>query len=144
MKSNEFLLEDGDLLLSLLPSNSVANYDHHTTSISNEQSTVNSLFITDTESVSREIPPSSGHDDIDLNLPQKSLRLSSPEISPPSGHDDNNLQSLIQVYFSFGDFSQSTACVATGFGDCSSTLLDKLWYLYLYIYRLISIIITCC
>ena len=35
----------------------------------------------------------------------------------------------------FGNFSQSAACIAVGFGECSSTFLDKLWYLYSYIYN---------
>ena len=35
----------------------------------------------------------------------------------------------------FGCFSQSTACITTRFGECSTTLLEKLWYLYSYIYH---------
>ena len=34
-----------------------------------------------------------------------------------------------------GYFSQSTACITTRFRECSLTLLDKLWYLYSYIYK---------
>ena len=48
MKSDDCLLEDGDILLLLLPSNLFANYNHHTKCISNEQSTVDSLLINDT------------------------------------------------------------------------------------------------
>ena len=70
MKSEDCLLEGGDLLLSLLTSNSVASYDCHTTNISNEHSfVINFLIITDTESLSPEISPPSGHNNIDLNLP---------------------------------------------------------------------------
>ena len=37
-----------------------------------------------------------------------------------------------------GDFSQSIACKATRFRECSSTSLDRLWYLYSYIYDRVS------
>ena len=56
-------------------------------------------------------------------------------MKPRGGHNSNNLQLLIQVYFSFGDFSQSITCITTRFGECSSILLDKLWYNYSYIYK---------
>ena len=46
----------------------------------------------------------------------------------------NNQRSLDQLCFSFDDFSQSTACIITRFRECSSTLLDKRWYLYSYMY----------
>ena len=51
----------------------------------------------------------------------------------------NPLQLLNQIcsYFD-GCFSQSTACITTRFGECSSILLHKLWYIYSYIYRLFS------
>ena len=42
---------------------------------------------------------------------------------------------VVATDFVFGCFSQSTACIATRFGECSSTLLDKLWYTYSYIYK---------
>ena len=35
--------------------------------------------------------------------------------------------SVAATDFGFGYFSQSTACIATRFGECSSTSLDKLW-----------------
>ena len=43
-------------------------------------------------------------------------------------------QALDIFQYYFHGFSLSTACIATRFGECSSTLLDKLWYLYSYIY----------
>ena len=39
------------------------------------------------------------------------------------------------MYFYVGYFSQSNACIATRFRECSSTLLHKLWYTYSYIYK---------
>ena len=42
------------------------------------------------------------------------------------------------IYYYFGDFSQSTACISTRFRESSSTLLDKFWYTYSYIYKLWS------
>ena len=42
---------------------------------------------------------------------------------------------LYWIYYYFGDFSQSTACNAIRFGECSLTSLDKLWYTYSYIYK---------
>ena len=38
----------------------------------------------------------------------------------------------ILLFFSW--LSQSTVCIATRFGKCTLTFLDKLWYLYTYIY----------
>ena len=146
-------LEAGNLQLSLLPSNSVGNYNNQNNNISNERSPVNSLLITDTNSLSSDAPM--GHvvannfylDTISLSsdapaghvvantfsLIEESIHLSS--LHAPAGHSNYNLRSLFQIYFSFGRFSQSVACIATRFGECSSTLLDKLWYLYSYIYK---------
>ena len=45
---------------------------------------------------------------------------------------------LNQIYHYFGHFSWSTACNMIRFRECSLTLLDKLWYLYSYIYKSIS------
>ena len=66
----------------------------------------------------------------------------------------DDLRSLIRIYFGFNYFSQSIDCTATRFGECSTTLLDKLWYLYSYIYDCVSsstttiiiffIILCCC
>ena len=80
MKSVQLTLEadDGptstdDILLSL-PSNDVANYDHRSTSISNEQSTViDSLLITNTKFLSVVQPPPEGHNDNALTLIQQLL-----------------------------------------------------------------------
>ena len=51
------------------------------------------------------------------------------------GRIDSQLPSLNWIFSYFGNFSQSTTCIATIFGECSSTLLDKLWYTYSYIYK---------
>ena len=48
---------------------------------------------------------------------------------------DTQLPLLNRICSYFGDFSQSTACNATRFEEFSSTLLDKLWYTYSYIYK---------
>jgi len=58
----------------------------------------------------------------------------------PSPIDDSlrfpfQRSSVDWVYSYFEDFSQSTACNAIRFGECSSTSLDRLWYLYSYIYK---------
>ena len=109
------------------PSIAVSTYDHRITNISNEHSTVIDLLITDTKLFSHTLQKRFVRSDNDLNLTQQLLVLTS--------QFDGNLRSLIQVYFSFDDFSQSTACNATRFGECSSTLLNRLWYLYSYIYK---------
>ena len=46
----------------------------------------------------------------------------------------NNQRLLDQTCFSLDSFSQSTVRIATRFGECSSTLLHKLWHLHSYIY----------
>ena len=51
------------------------------------------------------------------------------------GRIDSQLPLLNWICSYFGNFSQSTACNATRFGECSSTLLDRLWYTYSYIYH---------
>lgn len=45
------------------------------------------------------------------------------------------VQSLNQIWSYFEYFSQSTVCIATRFGEGNTTLLNKLWYLYSYIYK---------
>ena len=45
------------------------------------------------------------------------------------------LPSMNWVCSYFEGFSQSTTCNAIRFGECSLTLLDRLWYLYSYIYK---------
>ena len=150
-KHVRFLLEDSDELALLnddgLPSsapfNAVTNYDHSNTSISHKQSTNKSipktpyghgfslLLVADIESLPPETP--NGHVDKDTISIQKLLQLSSTE-TPIIGHGGNNKQLLDRFCFSWYGFSQSTACNVTRFGECSSTLLDKLWYTYSYIY----------
>ena len=39
------------------------------------------------------------------------------------------------MYYYIRNFSQSMACIATRFGECSLTMLHKLWYNYTYIYH---------
>ena len=51
------------------------------------------------------------------------------------GESATKLPPLNWIYSYFGDFSQSTACNATRFRECSLTSLDKLWYTYSYIYQ---------
>ena len=54
---------------------------------------------------------------------------------PDYGRIDSQLTPMNWICSYFGDCSQSTICNATRFGECSSTLLDKLWYTYSYIYK---------
>jgi len=112
--------------LWLFPSNAVAIYDHHHTSISNGPSTVISSPIAATTLLSIDAIVDNER------LPLPDLLLSS--MLMPVGPTGN--QRFLDRFYSYFDaFSQSTACIATGFGECSSTLLDKLWYLYSYIYK---------
>ena len=84
MWSDDWFLEDGDLRLSPLPSNSVANYDHLNTNISTStRSTVIESLRHDTES---SLPEAAHLDGLDLTL--KSLTLLSPEAAPLR-HNDN-------------------------------------------------------
>ena len=55
--------------------------------------------------------------------------------SSKNGRIDSQLPSLNWICSYFGNFSQSTTCIATRFGEYSFTLLDKLWYTYSYIYK---------
>ena len=48
---------------------------------------------------------------------------------------DSHQPRLALMYYYLGNFSQSTACIASRFGECSSTMLHKLWYTYSYIYK---------
>ena len=91
VRSNNFLLENGDLQLSSTSSNLVANYNIHPMYIGGNH-LIHCLLTTE--------------------------------------HTVASLQSTI-----FGCFFQSAACIATRFGECSTTLLDRLWYLYSYIYH---------
>ena len=132
MRSSDCIkLEDGDLQLSLLPSNLVGNYiHHHTNNIPNEPSTVIDSLITDTYSLLlAELLVVRSDNALEL-LNTFSL---SPVVRNDVHSDDDNLheQSTIGV----DDFSQSIACIATRFRECGSTLLDKLWYTYSYIYK---------
>ena len=44
--------------------------------------------------------------------------------------DSYSASLLTRNYLYFGNISQSIACIATRFWECSLTLLHKLWYLY--------------
>ena len=50
-----------------------------------------------------------------------------------SSYNYQHRPDLMYVYV--GNFSQSTTCIITRRGECSSTLLHKLWYTYSYIYK---------
>ena len=104
-----------------------------------ERSIVSQSLITDTTSLLSRHPGSTcGHRehvvDTDFGLIEETICLSSLVVPAVTG--DHTLRSLFQHYF--GCFSQSVACIATRFGECSPTLLDKLWYLYSYIYNTVS------
>ena len=126
-------LEAGDTL-SLFPSNSVGNYNqHHPHLLSNERTTVTALLITDTYALSpgaqqQELPSANVFES--LNDPS-SLLLEGTQHVPSTTLD---LEINGRLAIGFGDYSQPTACIATRFGECSSTSLDKLWYTYSYIY----------
>mmetsp|Transcript_32062 Transcript_32062/g.32470 ORF Transcript_32062/g.32470 Transcript_32062/m.32470 type:complete len:177 (-) Transcript_32062:648-1178(-) len=104
------------------PSIAVNNYSIHINNISYKQSPIEpyriQLSTTDNES-----PSSSIHN------PYHRLSVEPYRIQLPS---------LNWMCSYFGNFSQSTACIATRFGECSCSLLDRLWYLYSYIYRRVS------
>ena len=87
MWSNDRLLEDGDLLLLPLPSNSVANYDYNNTNILTTRSTVIDLLSHDTKSFLPE--PFTGYDELDLTL--ELLTLLSPEAQPPRHNGNRTL-----------------------------------------------------
>ena len=87
------------------------------------------------------------------SLPSLLHRSTVEPLLPDYGRIDSQLSPMIWICSYFGDFFQSTACNATRFGECSSTMLDRLWYLYSYIYNLFSsntttiivpIIFCCC
>ena len=48
---------------------------------------------------------------------------------------DNDLNFNERLTIGEHDFSQSITCIITRFRESRSTLLDKLWYLYSYIYN---------
>mmetsp|Transcript_33704 Transcript_33704/g.37675 ORF Transcript_33704/g.37675 Transcript_33704/m.37675 type:complete len:191 (-) Transcript_33704:468-1040(-) len=104
------------------PSIAVDNYNIHINNISYKQSPIEpyriQLSTTDNES------PSSS-----IQNPYHRLSVEPYRIQ---------LLSLNWMCSSFGNFSQPTACIATRFGECSCSLLDRLWYLYSYIYRRVS------
>ena len=83
---------------------------------------------------STELPQESTDPVITLS---RSLQLPT-ELPQESTDPVIKLRSLNRLCSYFGCFSQSIACIVTRFGECSTTSLDKLWYLYSYIYRFIS------
>ena len=88
-----------------------------------------------TNIASFELPPES------MDPVIKLLRsLQSPTELLPESTDPviKLLLSLDWLCSYFGCYSQSIACIATRFGECSTTSLDRLWYLYSYIYKLFS------
>ena len=122
MKSNDcFKLENGNLQLSLSPSNSVANYNIQR----------NNILDIDTNNEASTLPDYGRVESLCPLL----QRLTVESLLPDYGGIDSQLPPLNWICSYFGDFSQCTACSATRFRECSSTLLDKLWYLYLYIYN---------
>ena len=135
MRSSNCQLEDGDRSLSLFPSNSVGNYNHHHPHLlSNERTRiVNASLIKDTYAllpgVQHTVPSANMFES--LNTPI-SLMLVGQHTVPSATID---LDFTEQFAIGVGDFSQSIACIATRFGECSSTLLDKLWHTYSYIYK---------
>ena len=75
------------ILLPLSPSIAIDNYNHHTTSISNEHSTViNLLFITDTRLL-LPVQPRGGQNNNNLNCIQQLLVLLL--VKPCPEHNDN-------------------------------------------------------
>ena len=95
MRSGDCIkLEAGDLQLSLLPSNSVGNYNDQPKNISNVRSTVNSSLITDTTSLSS-LAPAGNVDTDHYSLIEESIRLSL--LLAPAGHSDHNLRSLFHT-----------------------------------------------
>ena len=63
-------------------------------------------------------------------------------LRPVLPSDGYSASLLTQICLYFGNYSQSTACIETRFGECSSTLFHQLWYLYSYIYKLTTTIIS--
>ena len=72
------------------------------------------------------------------SLPSLIHRSTVEPLLPVYGRIDSQLSPMSWSCSCFDDFSQSTACIATRFGECSSTMLHKLWYLYSYIYNQVS------
>ena len=133
MRSGNCQLEDGDWSLSLFPSNSVGNYNHHHPHLLSNEHTriVNAFLINDNYALSpgvHTVPPVNVFES--LNTPISLLPGAQPVPSATSDLDFNE-----RLAIGVGDFSQSIACIATRFGECSSTSLDKLWYTYSYIYK---------
>ena len=148
MKSNDCLFEDGDLLhVSPTPSNSVAHYNNYCISMLNNNKD-NALSIRGGDatlchlshpSLTRPLTNSNNASTLSIRGYVESLcpLLQRSALDPPLCESGGNSQLPAMNWFCsyFGNFSQSTACNAVGFGECSSTLLDKLWYTYSYIYK---------
>ena len=135
MRSGNCQLEDSDRPLSLFSSNSVGNYNHHHPHLlSNERTRiVNASLIKDTYALLPEAQhtvPSANVFEL-LNTPISLLLGAQHTVSSATIDLDFNERLAIGV----GDFSQPIVCIVTRFGECSSTLLDKLWYTYSYIYK---------
>ena len=151
MKSTcSFQLEDSversslndDGLPSSAPSNAVANYNHiQPNLLSHERSRiVNESLFTDTYTFSSMVRYTV-HSDNALDSLNNTDSSSVVVLVQYTVHSEYDLDFDERSTFGVEDFSQSFACIATRFGECSSTLLDKLWYLYLYIYSTTTIIL---
>ena len=122
-------LEDGNLQL-LLSSNAVANYNIQRDSILCHQSPTRPL----TPNNKASLLPVYGRDTHKSLCPLLQRSTVEP-LLPVYGRLDLQLTPLTWICSYFGYCSQSTTCNATRFGECSSTLLDKLWYTYSCIYK---------
>ena len=132
---------DSQLTIIDTPSIAVANYNVQHTVISNKHLPIDPLLPaygrivsqpTSTDKKVSILPNTFGRFESLLNLLQRSTV---DPFLPAYGRLDPQLTSLNQIYHYFGNFSQSTACNAIRFGECSLTSLDKLWYTYAYIYK---------
>ena len=135
MKSNDCLLEDGDLQLSLTPSNLVAVNNHlHPNLLSHERlCIVNASLITDTYAISSGLIIVRSDNALDSLNNSNSLSSGLFEV-----RFDTDFEFERSTAIGVDGFSQSNACIATRFEECSLTMLDRLWYLYSYIYNQVS------
>ena len=119
----------------LTPSNSVALNNHiYPNILSHERSCiVNASLITDTYTLSSGLMVVRSDNALDLLNNSNSLfsGLMVVRFDP-----DLDFEQLMAI--GVGGFSQSTAYIATRFRECSLTMLDRLWYLYSYIYNQVS------
>ena len=96
---------------------------------SNERLTAESSLITNTDTLSTGLMVVQSDNALDLLNNSNSLLPGPMVVQGDTDLNSGERSTVIGV----GDFSQSVACIATRFEECSSTLLDKLWYLYSYI-----------